>query len=772
MPTWTAQLTFTSDWHIGVGAGRAGSLDRLVVRDADGLPCVPAKTLTGLWRDGCEQVAEALGDPWPAWVEALFGSQPSIDNRRGTDPPRPAALSIRPARLSAPLRARLLADDAAQLRSALTFAKPGVAIDSASGRAKDKHLRFEEMNRAGASLTTTVELDWTDPAAIAKAEALLWAGAQLVTTAGGKRRRGAGQCRLELAGAAAVDALVEQLQADPGTAPAPAAAAAGEAPATAATGTGWQRYELTLTAETPLVIASQVTGNVVESLDYVPGSLLLPILSAAWGAEARAAVADGRLRVGPAYRVVGADRGRPAPFCCEAIKGSTPFATERETLNGLRDTRAGSTQYKPVRDGYVGPLANGTLPCYGKVDLTSATHNTIEDAPQRPTAEVGGVYTYEAIATGTVLRAEVWLKGFTPGDVPVSARVGRSAKDDYGRVRLALSDVAAAPAPAPAAAGGTLTVWLQSDLLLRDARLRPAASLEALTKELETAFGVTLTVDEAASGLPAAWLRTRRTESWHRGWGLPRPSLVGLMAGCVVRYKVGGAVSADKLEKLQAEGLGERRAEGFGALSFNDPLLAASLVGLPTAKAAACGAPTAAADDDPDAAAGGAPAALEPEDEAYAKAVTAAAWRAAIRTAARYAAWKDSQREKILGWTRKAPPASQLGGLRELLGELDPTRVQSWLQGVRDNPKRANKWPSLQKVEALLLGADDIWAALIGFTAPGTLVGDEDALKATHWAYAVRTFLGEALRAERRAREHAPASNEQPAVQRGEATHD
>ncbi len=74
MPTWTARLTFTSDWHIGVGAGRAGSLDRLVVRDADGLPCVPAKTLTGLWRDGCEQVAEALGDPWPAWVEALFGS--------------------------------------------------------------------------------------------------------------------------------------------------------------------------------------------------------------------------------------------------------------------------------------------------------------------------------------------------------------------------------------------------------------------------------------------------------------------------------------------------------------------------------------------------------------------------------------------------------------------------------------------------------------------------------------------------------------------------
>lgn len=43
-----ATLKLTSDWHIGLGAGRPGEVDRLVQRDHDGLPFIPAKTLTGI----------------------------------------------------------------------------------------------------------------------------------------------------------------------------------------------------------------------------------------------------------------------------------------------------------------------------------------------------------------------------------------------------------------------------------------------------------------------------------------------------------------------------------------------------------------------------------------------------------------------------------------------------------------------------------------------------------------------------------------------------
>jgi len=56
------RLTMESDWHIGSGTGRPGNIDRLVVRDGDGLPFVPAKTLRGIWRDACERLVRGLDD--------------------------------------------------------------------------------------------------------------------------------------------------------------------------------------------------------------------------------------------------------------------------------------------------------------------------------------------------------------------------------------------------------------------------------------------------------------------------------------------------------------------------------------------------------------------------------------------------------------------------------------------------------------------------------------------------------------------------------------
>ena len=46
--TFQLRLTMLSDWHVGSGTGRPGNIDRLVVRDDDGLPFVPAKTLRGI----------------------------------------------------------------------------------------------------------------------------------------------------------------------------------------------------------------------------------------------------------------------------------------------------------------------------------------------------------------------------------------------------------------------------------------------------------------------------------------------------------------------------------------------------------------------------------------------------------------------------------------------------------------------------------------------------------------------------------------------------
>jgi len=187
--SFTVTLTMVSDWHIGTGAGIPGSVDRVIVRDDRGLPMVPAKTLTGVWRDACELVALGLDDGagnggWCRLVEAVFGDQPALREEATGDPPRPAALSVRPARLPDGLRAALAPGAAAPFRDALTFVKPGVEIDPDSGRARTKSLRMEEVARRGAVLTApcTLDLPTADPALRNAAAALLIAGAAVALT--------------------------------------------------------------------------------------------------------------------------------------------------------------------------------------------------------------------------------------------------------------------------------------------------------------------------------------------------------------------------------------------------------------------------------------------------------------------------------------------------------------------------------------------------------------------------------------------------------------
>ena len=196
-----------SDWIVGTGEGRTGAVDAIVRRDSDGLPFIPAKTLTGIWRDACEQVAawfggsDAAANPWPDWVDWIFGSQPDVTGDRTADAhqaPRPAALALSPARMPLPVR------DACRYRPALQAAaillRPGVAIDDETGVAIDDMLRLEERARPGV-LKSLAEFTTPDGGDLpAAAELLLRAGAAAVDGLGGKRNRGAGRCWLLLPG--------------------------------------------------------------------------------------------------------------------------------------------------------------------------------------------------------------------------------------------------------------------------------------------------------------------------------------------------------------------------------------------------------------------------------------------------------------------------------------------------------------------------------------------------------------------------------------------
>jgi len=776
------RLTMLSDWHVGTGAGRPGSVDRLVARDDDGLPYVPAKSLTGVWRDACERLATGLDGSedggWSAWVAWLFGDQPSISEQPAPHRPRPAAVAVRAARtpesLARHLRATGPGDEARQrLRDALTFVKPGVKIDSRSGRAQDNHLRFIEMSRVHSVLTSHACL--TVPEASREAAlALLVAGSLLVERLGGKRRRGAGRCRLEVGGPGVFspDAAINWLAShEPPAVPA-AKDIEGPAPAADTSDEGdWVALPYELLLDSPAVVASRTVGNVVETLDHVPGTLLLPHVTralASIGIDPRASIARGDLRVSSATLRINGQPGRPAPLAIHRRKAAG--TDHADTVNLL--THDGAESHGPlkaIRSGFIaaGPDATGSFR-FAEVRTVARTHNVVEDESQRPTAKVGGVYTYEAIAP-TVLAGRLLIRGSLWRRIVAAprwkdalrgaCRIGRSKKDDYGAARFEIAGEATPPAK-PATPGSRLTVWLLSDVLLRDKRLRPDPTVGGLCRAVERAFDPDgsreIRVELAAVGR-SVFARTRRTESWQQSWGLPRPSLVGLQAGTCVVVSVSGQITAEDLARVEAAGIGERTAEGYGQLSFNDPVLGSATSRLEKDQGAAEASP--------------APAAISSGDSLHslASALEEQAWRVRLRQAALAA---GQQFKDLLLWETRGrgakPTMSQLGGLRSVLAgvtdDAGAKRAVAWLDHLRENRRRLDAWPKgeegLSRVRRLLVEKSQVWKALgldddgVAFWPTLTTDGVE-RLRNQLWPVAVRSLLQAAIRACKRSRDDA-----------------
>ncbi len=788
-------ITMHSDWHVGSGTGRA-ELDSIVQRDADDLPYLPAKTLTGILRDGCEQAAQALDGgltgQWNDWLKVLFGDQPALATTPLENEPRPAIVSIHSARLDENLRQAL--GQKQELRTAIAFMKPGVAIDPESGCAKTDYLRFEEMVRQGATLTAEAQVNFSDAypglspdGYLPFVQGLLTAGAKMVQRLGGKRRRGNGRCDIQLNWGDNGDPLVwlkdhyDQLPKIPKLQPTNCAVSLSD-DSLNADGT-WVTVPLTLETQSPLVLPARTVGNLVECLDYIPGRYLLRYLHKKLGDRVNIsqAIANNALILTNATLKIEDQPGRPTPFCLFGEKLDGGLSKGRKVYNRFQEADPQGIQLKGERGGYLGPWTNNALPAYEKVDLALYTHNTIKDEIQRPSEDVGGLYSYEAIPAGLTFHAELRVSAAVHQQLSEKdpnwhdlltgkTRIGQSKKDQYGGVKITVSS------PSDSVntqliksqdidSSNLLYVWFLSDVLMRGDRLNPTLNPDDFTQALEKELDVTLK-SRKESDCFSMMVRQRRTESWQVRWGLPRPSLLGWQAGSCLVYTVEGNLDPEKLKQVAIRGIGDRRAEGYGQLSFNDPLLTDNLrekkrdsesdksqtketkvILLSKTKT------TATTQKVPD------------DVFKYARLIEKAAWREAIQSQALAIAQSSQTREEVLGIKIKStskgkescPPMSQLGGLRSVLGKLrkreDPNAVSTWINALKQVDNRQEKWPgkSLDKIQQLVTNTNQIWQILNLDSKKLTLTDNGTSkLQATLWAEAVRTLVDAMIRAHKR----------------------
>lgn len=826
-------IKMLSDWHIGSGAGRPGDIDRLVIRDFDELPYIPAKTLTGMWRDACEQVAWGLDNDttgiWGDWVNFLFGDQPALNQEAQTaiEAPRSAALSIRAAFLPEKLKEAIINSNPARtqaLKSAITFVKPGISIDIASGCAEENHLRYEEMVRGGTVLNFKYELnvEGLDQEQKNTVYALLIAGTKLLERIGGKRRRGSGKCCLtitDIQGGIELPQNYNYLEwiedwiekkIELSSPPSILQNTRDSEIFRKKTGkenqdnkehetneNSWETISITIKAISPVIIKSRTLGNIVETLDYIPGSLLLPIICkklGALGIDVKSAIAKQQFIMTNATVEIDKKPGRPVPLALFYEKLGGGFDKGKGVYNLFIDDEPNDKQLKGYRQGYVGELINqkqknknsqanldnsnqSKLPNYAKVEKVLGTHNTIEDVYQSPTKDVGGVYTYQAIAPGTTLQAQLRMRKFLVtqdqklwNKLKVQERIGQSKKDDYGLVELKTNLLKKRKNSTQDINQEKdlkeLVVWLLSDTLLRSKNLRPSISIENLKQTLQSAINQHQPLSEIRLiKTEKNYIRQRRTESWQKRWGLPRPSLAGLMAGSCMIFKVKGNLNPQTLAQIEITGIGERCTEGYGQICFNDILLTKKLSKLRAS--------------DNQSEAGTSSREKKPISDQnyvydYAHIIEKQAWQEAIKRAALTIAAQPSLRQEVLGicieGKESYPSMSQLGNLRSVISKLIGADNRNFViacvnkivkdsESKEEKSKPSEKWintdNSHQKIPNLLGNHHQIWQQLNHYTNLPlkhlTLTKNaESVLKQELWAEAVRTLIYECIHAHKR----------------------
>ena len=303
----------------------------------------------------------------------------------------------------------------------------------------------------------------------------------------------------------------------------------------------------TLTLQEP-VLANSLGGesNSAESLFYIPGGLVRGAAIQAFDKKKDAAsdpdfrrlFLSGETRFLNAYPLLKQDRLLPIP-----LKYRKPKYFHSSDFGQIKAHKVHAAD-----------------------DIKQITVHTQRDAVRgRATSDAGAVYRYIALPAGMRLQGVVLASNKKDADKieellkGKTILLGKARTAGYGHAEVETHSLPvdwreSGQAFTPAK---TFTLTLLSPAIVRDENGQ--ASLD-ITEALASHLAV------------KPWLGPvqRQMEivgGFNRQWGLPLPQVTTIAAGSV--FTVTASVSADKLLKLEDDGIGERRAEGFGRVAIN-----------------------------------------------------------------------------------------------------------------------------------------------------------------------------------------------------------
>ncbi len=180
------KISILSYWHAGSGFGRGADADALVLKDRQGLPYLPGRSVKGLLREGM-QTCEDSGIVPAGRTGALFGFAAQEGNPAASVP---GLLAVSDAQLPRAEREWLSSGQGKGDRQAMYDVLASTSLDD-QGLARDRTLRTIEVC---VPLELTAEV--TGPAGGWKDD--LYKACTVIRGLGCHRNRGLGRCRFSL----------------------------------------------------------------------------------------------------------------------------------------------------------------------------------------------------------------------------------------------------------------------------------------------------------------------------------------------------------------------------------------------------------------------------------------------------------------------------------------------------------------------------------------------------------------------------------------------
>jgi len=180
------KVTFHSAWHCGSGESKGADLDALVIKDKNGLPYIPGKTMKGLIRYGYDEIYDVMIEKPESKVSwKIFGKESTNANEKSET----GECFFKNATIQNPLYDGLVSQPL--LINQLYKKVASTAIDSESGVAVDHSLRTMEV-------TIPLELEGEITDVKAEYYPFIKNALTMIKRLGVGRNRGLGRCTLEI----------------------------------------------------------------------------------------------------------------------------------------------------------------------------------------------------------------------------------------------------------------------------------------------------------------------------------------------------------------------------------------------------------------------------------------------------------------------------------------------------------------------------------------------------------------------------------------------